>query len=149
MKVLREFRDFTLRGNVLDLAIGIVIGAAFGAIVSAVVENILMPIIGILTGGIDFKSLSVKVGSAELKYGMFIQATVTFLIIAFFLFLIVKAANSLRIKTPVAPPNNTEQLLKIIHEELVAIRKEGNHMTESSTITAPDAMTRNQQIKSS
>ncbi|HZG26564.1 MAG TPA: large conductance mechanosensitive channel protein MscL, partial [Chitinophagaceae bacterium] len=75
MAVIKDFKDFALRGNVLDLAIGIVIGAAFAGIVSALVDNILMPIIGILTGGIDLKSLSIKVGSAELKYGMFIQAT--------------------------------------------------------------------------
>ena len=86
MALLRDFKDFALRGNVRDLAVGIVIGAAFASIVSAVVDNILMPIIGMLTGGIDFKSLSIKVGSAELRYGMFIQATITFLIIAFFLF---------------------------------------------------------------
>lgn len=135
MKLLKEFRDFTIRGNVLDLAIGIVIGAAFGAIVSAVVENILMPIIGMLTGGVDFKSLSVKVGSAELKYGMFLQATVTFLIIAFFLFFIVKAANGIRLKTPVAPASNSEELLKAIHEELVIIRKESNRNIDGPVLS--------------
>src|ERR1700712_4610777 len=111
MAILKDFRDFALRGNVLDLAVGIVIGAAFGAIVTAVVDNILMPIIGILTGGIDFKSKAVKVGSAELKYGMFIQATITFIIIAFFLFLIVKAANNIKLKTPTTPPvTSTDKL---------------------------------------
>lgn len=124
MGVLKDFRDFALRGNVLDLAVGIVIGAAFASIVTAVVENILMPIIGILTGGIDFKSLSVKVGSAELKYGMFVQATVTFIIIAFFLFAIVKGANKIRLKTPVVPPpSNTDKLLMRISEQLEEISK--------------------------
>ncbi|HEU4471364.1 MAG TPA: large conductance mechanosensitive channel protein MscL [Flavisolibacter sp.] len=124
MKLLKDFREFTLRGNVLDLAVGIVIGAAFGSIVTAVVDNILMPIIGILTGGVDFKSLAVKVGNAELKYGLFIQATVTFLIIAFFLFLVVKAANAVRLKTPVAPPNSTDQLLMKISGQLDSFHKE-------------------------
>ena len=76
MALLKDFKDFALRGNVLDLAVGIVIGAAFASIVTAIVDNILMPVIGMLTGGIDFKSLSFKFGSAELKYGMFIQAAI-------------------------------------------------------------------------
>jgi len=101
-----------------------VIGAAFAAIVSAVVDNILMPIIGMLTGGVDFKSLSIKVGSAELKYGMFIQATITFLIIAFFLFLIVKGANRIKLKTAVAPPlSSTDELLIKINSQLEEINK--------------------------
>ncbi len=101
MGMLKEFREFTLKGNVLDLAVGVIIGAAFGGIVSSVVDNVFMPLIGMLTGGVDFKSLSVRVGSAELKYGMFIQATVTFVIIAFFLFLVVKAVNKIRLKTTI------------------------------------------------
>jgi len=124
MAILKDFKDFALRGNVLDLAVGIVIGAAFAGIVTAVVDNILMPIIGILTGGVDFKSLAVKVGSAELKYGMFIQATITFLIIAFFLFLIVKFANKVKIKTPVPPPpSSTDNLLMRISIQLEEINK--------------------------
>lgn len=117
---MTEFKKFALKGNVLDLAIGIVIGVAFAAIVNAVVDNILMPIVGILTGGVDFKSLAVKVGSAELKYGMFIQATITFLIIAFFLFLVVQAANKLKAKEPVAEPviSSTDKLLMEIRDEL-------------------------------
>lgn len=135
MGMLKDFKDFALRGNVLDLAVGIVIGAAFAAIVTAVVDNIFMPIIGMLTGGVDFKSLAIKVGSAELKYGMFIQATVTFLIIAFFLFLIVKLANRAKLKTPVAPPpTNTDLLLMKINEELINIRtdlRSGGKSTQS------------------
>ena len=121
MALFSEFKKFALRGNVLDLAIGIVIGAAFGAIVTAAVDNILMPIVGMLTGGVDFKSLSVKVGSAELKYGMFIQACVTFIIIAFFLFLIVQGVNRLKRNDPAAvepPPTKTEILLTSIRDEL-------------------------------
>ena len=125
MGMLKEFRDFTLRGNVLDLAVGVIIGVAFGGIVTAVVDNVFMPLIGMITGGVDFKSLSVKVGSAELKYGMFIQATVTFVIIAFFLFLVVKAINKVRSKTQIPPPvSSTDKLLIQINEELIAIRTE-------------------------
>jgi large conductance mechanosensitive channel len=127
MAILKDFKDFALRGNVLDLAVGIVIGAAFSAIVAAVVDNLLMPIIGILTGGIDFKSLSVKVGSAELKYGMFIQASITFVIIAFFLFLVVKFANKVKLKTPVAPPRSSTDILLIkISLQLEEITKSMN-----------------------
>lgn len=123
--MIKDFKDFVFRGNVLDLAVGIVIGAAFASIVSSVVDYLLMPMVGILTGGIDLKSLSVKVGSAELKYGMFLQATVTFVIIAAFLFIIVKTANSAKIKTAIAPKASTEELLlKKIAEELTQIRKE-------------------------
>ena len=127
MGMLQEFRDFTFRGNVLDLAVGIVIGAAFAAIVNAVVDNILMPIIGMLTGGHDFTSYSITVGTAKLKYGMFIQATFTFLIIAFFLFLVVKAANKIKLKTPVKPTvSSTDQLLIKINETLNNIQKDLN-----------------------
>ncbi len=128
MGMLTEFKKFAIRGNVLDLAVGIVIGAAFGGIVTAVVDNILMPIVGMLTGGIDFKSLSVKVGSAELKYGLFIQASITFLIIAFFLFLIVQAANKLKAKEPLSTPviSSTDQLLMQIRDEL---RNNDKHST--------------------
>ncbi len=125
MSILKEFREFTLKSNVIDLAVGIIIGAAFGAIVTSIVDNIFMPLVGMMTGGVDFKTLSVKVGSAELKYGMFIQATVTFLIIAFFLFLVVKAVNKIRLKTQIPlPVSNTDKLLIQINEELIAIRTE-------------------------
>ena len=125
MGMLQEFKEFTFRGNVLDLAVGIVIGAAFAAIVNAVVDNILMPIIGMLTGGNDFTSYSITVGTAKLKYGMFIQATFTFIIIAFFLFLVVKAANKIKLKTPVKPPvTPTEELLMKINNSLIEIQQE-------------------------
>ena len=126
--MFQEFKEFAVKGNVLDLAIGVIMGAAFGGIVTAVVDNILMPIIGMLTGGVDFKALSVKVGSAELKYGMFIQATITFIIIAFFLFLVVKGANNLRAKKPVqtASPtlSPTETLLSKISDDMAGLRSD-------------------------
>ena len=123
MGMLKEFREFAVKGNVIDLAIGVVIGAAFGAIVGAVVDHILMPIVGIITGGINFDSLSVKVGEAELRYGMAISAIVKFIAIAFFLFLVVKAINKMKRTEPPPPPvppqpSLTDKLLMEIRDEL-------------------------------
>ncbi|NOH00849.1 MAG: large conductance mechanosensitive channel protein MscL [Chloroflexi bacterium] len=102
--MFKEFREFVMRGNVLDLAVGVIIGGAFGKIVGSLVNDILMPLIGLLMGGVDFSSLSVSVGAAELKWGLFVQTIVDFLIIAFVIFLIVRSANSLK-KAP--PPRRT------------------------------------------
>ena len=92
--MLKEFKKFISKGNVVDLAVGVIIGGAFGKIVSSLVNDILMPIIGILIGGIDFSSLSIKVGSAKITYGMFIQNIIDFLIIAFCVFIFVKIVNN-------------------------------------------------------
>ena len=92
--MIKEFKEFIMRGNVIDLAVGVFVGAAFQKIVSSLVDNILMPIVGMIIGGIDFTSLSVMVGTAEIKYGLFIQNVIDFLIVAFVLFLVVKAMNS-------------------------------------------------------
>lgn len=121
MGMFKEFKEFAMNGNVIDLAVGVVIGAAFGAIVGAVVDNILMPVVGMLTGGINFDTLSVKVGEAELKYGVAISALVKFIAIAFFLFLIVKAINKMKKEAPVAAPaepSSTEKLLTEIRDSL-------------------------------
>ncbi len=91
--MLKEFQKFIAKGNVLDLAIGVIIGGAFGKIVTSLVDDILMPVIGIAIGGKNFSSLSLKIGEAEIKYGNFIQVSIQFLIIAFVIFFIVKAAN--------------------------------------------------------
>ncbi len=85
-----DFKKFISRGDVVDMAVGIIIGAAFGKIVTSLVDDILMPVIGMIVGGVDFTDLSIKVGSATLKYGMFIQSIVDFLIVAFCIFLVVK-----------------------------------------------------------
>lgn len=95
--MLKEFKKFIAQGNVLDLAIGVIIGGAFGKIVTSLVDDILMPIIGIIIGGEDFSHLAVTVGKAEVKHGNFIQVTMQFLIIAFVIFLIIKAANKIGI----------------------------------------------------
>lgn len=93
--MLNEFKKFISKGNVVDLAVGVIIGGAFGKIVSSLVNDILMPIIGVLIGGIDFSSLSIKVGKANIAYGMFIQNIIDFMIIAFCVFIFVKLVNKL------------------------------------------------------
>lgn len=102
--MLKEFREFIDRGNVVDLAVAVVIGGAFGAIITSLTDDILMPLIGILLGGRDFSGLSITVGSASILYGNFIQAIVNFLIIAFSLFLIVRGYNRLKRQEEEAPP---------------------------------------------
>lgn len=94
--MLKEFREFAMRGNVMDLAVGVIIGAAFGKIISSLVENILMPLIGLATGGLDFKALKFTVGESVIAYGVFIQNIVDFVVIAFAIFMMVKAMNRLR-----------------------------------------------------
>ena len=91
--MLDDFKKFIAQGNVLDLAVGVIIGGAFGKITASLVDNILMPLIGIVLGGVDFTKLAIKVGEAEVKYGNFIQAIIDFLIIAFVIFMVVKAAT--------------------------------------------------------
>ena len=127
--MLKEFKDFISRGNLVDLAIAVIIGGAFGAIVSSLVNDIIMPLVGIILGGVDFGSLSIQIGEATILYGSFIQAIVNFLIIAFVLFLIVRGYNSLQAKgeaeaeeEPPAPPEPSpeERLLTEIRDLLKA-----------------------------
>lgn len=92
---LKEFKEFISRGNVMDLAVGVIIGSAFGKIVSSLVDNILMPLIGMIIGGINFSTLSITVGTAQIQYGLFLQNIIDFLIVAFCIFLIVKSLNKL------------------------------------------------------
>ena len=120
MAMMKEFKDFALKGNVVDLAVGIVIGAAFGGIVSSIVGDILMPIFGVILHGINFAELSATVGAAKITYGKFIQAVINFLIIAFSLFLIIKAINASKKKEVAATPEPTtqEKLLMEIRDSL-------------------------------
>jgi large conductance mechanosensitive channel len=142
MSVIKEFKEFALRGNVIDLAVGVIIGGAFGKIVSSVVNDILMPPIGVLLGGVDFKDLKLEIKKAEpaimggdrvikesvaavtLNYGSFIQSVVDFTIVAFCVFLLVKGMNKLKKKEPArAPepgpePSNEEKLLTEIRDLL-------------------------------
>lgn len=94
--MIQEFKDFIAKGNVMDLAVGIIIGAAFTAIVTSLVDDLIQPLIGLIIGGIDFSGLSFGVGDAQFMYGNFITAFINFLIIAFVVFLLVKAVNRLK-----------------------------------------------------
>jgi len=102
--MLKEFKGFVMRGNVLDLAVAVIIGGAFGKIVSSLVNDILMPLVGLVVGGINFSELAFTVGGAVVAWGAFVQAIVDFIIIALVIYLIVKAANSTRKKEAPAPP---------------------------------------------
>jgi len=127
MGFIKEFKDFAMKGNVMDMAVGVIIGGAFGKIVSSLVDNILMPLVGVVTGNVDFTKLQVSFGegdmAATLKYGIFIQNIVDFLIVAFCIFLIIKAMNKLSFKKeeePAAEPEPTaeEKLLGEIRDLL-------------------------------
>ena len=124
MGFIKEFKEFAMKGNVMDMAVGVIIGGAFGKIVSSLVDDVLMPLIGMLTGGIDLSGLSYKVmlpavdggepiAGATLKYGAFIQNIIDFLIIAFCIFLMIKAMNKLMPKKeePAAPAGPTQEEL--------------------------------------
>lgn len=93
--MIKEFKEFISRGNVVDLAVGVIIGGAFSTIVSSLVNDILMPIIGMILGGIDFTNLSITIGEAKIMYGTFIQNVIDFLIVAFCVFIFVKFINKL------------------------------------------------------
>lgn len=97
-KFLREFKEFAVKGNMIELAIGLMIGTAFNAVTSSLVKDIFMPLIGILMGGKDFSGLAVKIGEAEITYGLLVQAVFNFLITAFVLFLLIKFIASLKRK---------------------------------------------------
>ena len=139
--MFKEFRDFALKGNVIDLAIGVVIGAAFGAIVSSIVDDLFMPLIGLILSGIDFSNLFIvlsnpnnlpvpsvvaakEAGIATLNYGLFINVVINFFLIAFAVFLLVKFVNRLRAQMvraaeeTVAPPAEDVLLLREIRDEL-------------------------------
>ena len=129
MSFVKEFREFAVKGNVVDLAVGIIIGGAFGKIVSSMVADVVMPPIGLLLGGMDFSDLKLTLKEAvgqtpavTLNYGVFIQHVVDFVIVAFAVFLLVKAINSLRRKQAEAPapalPSGEEKLLSEIRDIL-------------------------------
>lgn len=120
MGMLKEFKAFATKGNVVDLAVAVIMGGAFGAIVTALTDKILMPIIGTFIGK-SFESLSVEVNGVNIQYGAFIQAVINFLLIAFFLFLLIKGMNSFKKKEeapPPAGPSSTDKLLMEIRDAL-------------------------------
>ena len=130
MKLFDEFKTFVMRGNVVDLAVGVIIGAAFGKIVTSLVNDIFMPIIGMIIGNVDFSSLEIKLGEpvegaeqAAIRYGAFIQEIVNFLIIALCIFMVIKVINKLQKKKEEAPapapePTKEEVLLTEIRDAL-------------------------------
>ena len=124
MGFIKEFKEFAVKGNVMDMAVGVIIGAAFGKIVTSLVNDILMPIIGMLTGGIDFTGLKATIGEANITYGQFVQSVIDFVIVAFCIFLMLKGINKLNRKKeepaePAAPAGPTqEELLAEIRDLL-------------------------------
>jgi large conductance mechanosensitive channel len=119
--MIQEFKAFAMKGNVVDLAVGVIIGAAFGKIVASLVEDVIMPLVGTLLGGINFSGLAITVGSATLKYGKFLQTCLDFLIIAWAIFVAVKLINRLRKEEPApapAAPPKQEVLLEEIRDIL-------------------------------
>ncbi len=130
MKILKEFQQFAMRGNVIDMAVGIIIGSAFGKIISSLVEDIIMPPIGYLMGGMDFSNLKIilkeatdKAPIVAIKYGVFINVIINFTIVAFAMFMLIRAMNTLKKKEEVAPsappkPSNQELLLAEIRDLL-------------------------------
>jgi large conductance mechanosensitive channel len=128
MGMMDEFKEFALKGNVVDLAVGVIIGGAFGKIVSTLVENILMPPIGFLMSGVDFKDLGINLGTAAkpvmIKYGAFIQSCIDFAIVAFVLFMVIKGMNKMKkpasaVAAAPPPPAVSETYLKEIRDALV------------------------------
>lgn len=122
-----EFKAFAMKGNVIDLAVAVVIGAAFGKIVSSLVDNIIMPLVGVLLGGISFEGLSKEVGEATISYGIFIQSIVDFLIVAFVIFMVVKGINKAKdamgeeeevVEEKPAEPTEEVKLLREIRDNL-------------------------------
>jgi large conductance mechanosensitive channel len=101
--MIKEFKEFIMRGNVMDLAVAVIIGGAFGKIVSSLVSDIIMPLIGLIIGGIDFSSLAFTLGNAKVTYGNFINNVIDFLIIALVIFLMIKAIDSMKKKPETAP----------------------------------------------
>ena len=130
MKLVDEFKAFVMRGNVVDMAVGVIIGGAFGKIVTSLVNDIFMPIIGMVLGNVDFTSLEIKIGEpvegaeqAAIRYGMFIQEIVNFLIIAFCIFMVIKLINKVKKKkdeepAPAPEPTKEEVLLTEIRDAL-------------------------------
>ena len=106
--MLKEFKEFAMRGNVLDLAVAVIIGGAFGKIITSLVADVLMPLIGLVLGGINFADLSFTVGAAVVKWGAFVQSILDFVIIAFVIFMIVRAMNRMQKPAPVAAPTTKE-----------------------------------------
>lgn len=137
MGIFKEFRDFAMRGNVVDLAVGVIIGAAFGKIVSSLVANIIMPPLGLLIGGVDFKQFSWVLKAADgtapaviMEYGVFLQTVFDFIIVAFAIFMAIKLMNKLHQKKQVEEPAPEPSVEESLLSEIRDLLKEQNGKTQ-------------------
>lgn len=121
--MIKEFKEFISRGNVVDLAVGVIIGGAFSTIVSSLVNDILMPIIGMILGGIDFTNLSITIGDAKIMYGSFIQHVIDFLIVAFCVFIFVKFINELSRLGHKKKNEETKEKVEVVETELDVLKQ--------------------------
>lgn len=131
MSILQEFKQFAIKGNVMDMAVGVIIGAAFGKIVSSLVSDIIMPLFGVLLGGVNFSSLTITlknatelVSAVTLNYGIFINTIIDFVIIAFSIFVVVKQINKLKKKQEEVVPEPSEEVL-LLREIRDGLKKDG------------------------
>ena len=122
-KIIKEFKEFISKGNVLDLAVGVIIGTAFSKIVTSLVNDILMPFLGVITGGVDFSSLSLKVEDANISYGLFIQNVIDFLLMAICVFIIVKIVNHVKSGIEKLDKSKVEEV-----EEVVEVKKSNEEL---------------------
>lgn len=135
-KFINEFKDFISRGNVLDMAVGVIIGGAFGKIVTSLVNDIIMPLVGIIIGGHDFSGLVLKINDAKITYGIFIQNVVDFLIVAFCIFVFIKGINKFKRKTKEEPKVEQEEIKKsdevlLLEEIRDLLKKESKTKTDT------------------
>jgi large conductance mechanosensitive channel len=130
-----EFKQFALKGNVLDLAIGVIIGGAFGKIVTSLVTDVLMPLIGLLLGGVKFTNLSIKFGKEALKYGLFLQSVVDFFIISFSIFLFIKLINRFKRK---------EEIEEEVKEEITKTASQEELLMEIRDLLKEDILRKNE-----
>lgn len=133
-KVFSEFKQFISKGNVVDLAVGVIIGGAFGKIVSSMVEDILMPIIGVIIGGIDFSNLSITVGSAVIGYGKFVQNVIDFLIVAICIFFFIKVIEKLNKKKEESIEEKKDEQIILLEQIRDLLQKENSNQGESSNL---------------
>ena len=133
-KLLNEFKEFISRGNVIDMAVGVVIGSAFSKIVTSLVNDIIMPLVGIIIGGLDFTSLSIKIKDSEILYGSFIQNIVDFLIIAACIFIVIKIMNKFKKQKPAEEPKQVEapEDIKLLTEIRDLLKKENNKTNKNN-----------------
>ena len=122
MSIVKEFSDFAMKGNVIDLAVGVIIGGAFGKIVTSLVSDVLMPTIGLIIGHVDLSSIALNIGESKIPYGLFLQSVVDFVIVAFCIFLFIKQMNRFKKEAPPAPPEVKEEV-KLLTEILEELKK--------------------------